>query len=338
MAKITIPNVLGMFLSVIGINSRFNQVQDELNNKVLYRDNPGTEPNQMENDLDMNGNDIINLDDIRTSDGRTFVRGITGSPNIIVTDDGDGNYNINGVSLGGGDVFRAFDNDFLIPQTMPDANIAGYEIGSTLSTFDSDITTVNDLVTVAQATATDAAAAAATADSKAEAAKETAEDAEDKANQNAVTVATKISQSDADARYVRSNTSRRIPVTMGADDFTGSGVSFGSSKAWAILQDNTMMFGGFVLFDSDLQLPGNTTRTVTISTKGLFGGGAYNVSPVFNPVGLKKNQSGTGTIPPVIQAEISSTTSQSVEVTVINGSSVDWEMKGFTWHCFGLSS
>lgn len=47
------------FLS--GINANFQTVEDELNNKVLYRDNPDGEPNSMNNDLDMNGNHIYNL-------------------------------------------------------------------------------------------------------------------------------------------------------------------------------------------------------------------------------------------------------------------------------------
>lgn len=60
MAKILIGNVTSGFAATTAINNAFDAIEDELNNKVLYRDNPSGEPNQMENDLDMNGNDILN--------------------------------------------------------------------------------------------------------------------------------------------------------------------------------------------------------------------------------------------------------------------------------------
>lgn len=43
------------------INANFDAIETEFQSKVLYRDNPTGEPNQMENDLDMNSNRIFNL-------------------------------------------------------------------------------------------------------------------------------------------------------------------------------------------------------------------------------------------------------------------------------------
>lgn len=57
MAKINLSNVL----TLIGINNNFQKIEDELNNKVLYRNNPVGEPNTMESSLDMNGERIFNL-------------------------------------------------------------------------------------------------------------------------------------------------------------------------------------------------------------------------------------------------------------------------------------
>lgn len=57
MAKIVINNATG----ISSINSNFDKVESEFNNKVLYRDNPVGEPNEMLNNLDMNGNRILNL-------------------------------------------------------------------------------------------------------------------------------------------------------------------------------------------------------------------------------------------------------------------------------------
>ena len=60
MTKIDIVPITGGF-NLSAINQNFDDIAAELNDKVLYRDNPVGEPNQMLNDLDMNGNDILNL-------------------------------------------------------------------------------------------------------------------------------------------------------------------------------------------------------------------------------------------------------------------------------------
>lgn len=60
MAKITIDNIASGYASTTTLNNNFDAIEAELNNKVLYRDNPTGEPNSMNNDLDMNNNDILN--------------------------------------------------------------------------------------------------------------------------------------------------------------------------------------------------------------------------------------------------------------------------------------
>lgn len=60
MVKIVLPDTnSGYNLAVI--NSDLQAIAAELNEKVLYRNCPTGEPNQMNNTLDMNGNHIINL-------------------------------------------------------------------------------------------------------------------------------------------------------------------------------------------------------------------------------------------------------------------------------------
>lgn len=68
MAKITISDVDAGFNLASSINARFQQIQDELNNKVLYRDNPAGEPNQLTGDVDLNNNDILNAGTIGATD------------------------------------------------------------------------------------------------------------------------------------------------------------------------------------------------------------------------------------------------------------------------------
>jgi len=61
MAKIVLNNIASGFASTGLINTNNDAIEAELNNNVLYRNNPTGEPNQMENELDMNSNKITNL-------------------------------------------------------------------------------------------------------------------------------------------------------------------------------------------------------------------------------------------------------------------------------------
>lgn len=61
MAKITLDSILSGFQTVSQVSSNNSKIEDELNDKVLYRDNPTGEANQMLNELDMNSQRIINL-------------------------------------------------------------------------------------------------------------------------------------------------------------------------------------------------------------------------------------------------------------------------------------
>lgn len=61
MAKIDLETTSSSYQSTASINRNTEAIEAEFQNKVLYRDNPDGEPNQMENALDMNSNQIINL-------------------------------------------------------------------------------------------------------------------------------------------------------------------------------------------------------------------------------------------------------------------------------------
>lgn len=64
MAKITLNDITSGYATTTQLNTLFQQVEDELNNKVLYKDSPVGEPNSMANDLDMDSNDILNVKDV----------------------------------------------------------------------------------------------------------------------------------------------------------------------------------------------------------------------------------------------------------------------------------
>lgn len=64
MAKITLNDLQSMN-DLTELNDNFTQIEDEFQSRVLYRDNPTGEPNQMEQDLDMNSYRILNLLSLR---------------------------------------------------------------------------------------------------------------------------------------------------------------------------------------------------------------------------------------------------------------------------------
>jgi hypothetical protein len=61
MAKLTLQNPSSGFSSTALFEQNNDLIEEHLNDKVLYRDNPVGEPNAMQNDLDMNSNRILNL-------------------------------------------------------------------------------------------------------------------------------------------------------------------------------------------------------------------------------------------------------------------------------------
>jgi hypothetical protein len=63
-AKLSLSNIESGYASISLLNASFDTIENEFQNKVLYRDNPTGEPNSMENNLDLNGNDILNVGDI----------------------------------------------------------------------------------------------------------------------------------------------------------------------------------------------------------------------------------------------------------------------------------
>lgn len=75
MAKIDLPTISSGYASNTTFNTTFTTIENEFQQKVLYRDNPSGEPNSMQNDLDMNSNDINNVKDI-TMTGDFTVDGV----------------------------------------------------------------------------------------------------------------------------------------------------------------------------------------------------------------------------------------------------------------------
>lgn len=69
MSKINLPPISSAFNSQTRINNNFDAIEDEFQNKVLYRDNPNGEPNSMQCNLDMNGFYVLNAANWPTSAG-----------------------------------------------------------------------------------------------------------------------------------------------------------------------------------------------------------------------------------------------------------------------------
>src|SRR5688572_27773780 len=63
MAKIVLDPVT-LINSVSTINTNFDRIEAEFQNKVLYRDNPPAETNTVRNDVDHDGHSIFNVDTV----------------------------------------------------------------------------------------------------------------------------------------------------------------------------------------------------------------------------------------------------------------------------------
>lgn len=100
MAKITFSDLSTGFQSVGTINNNFAQLEYELQNKVLYRDNPSGEANEMQCDIDMNGYRILNIGNA------TAISSLSGVQTVLwaTQRDGTGTH-----SLSVGDVFRTIE-------------------------------------------------------------------------------------------------------------------------------------------------------------------------------------------------------------------------------------
>lgn len=85
MAKITLKTVLSGF-NLNTINENFQAIATEFQNEILYRDNPTGEPNQLETQLDANGQRIINIVDAVTLSEPVTLRQLTERAIFSVSD------------------------------------------------------------------------------------------------------------------------------------------------------------------------------------------------------------------------------------------------------------
>lgn len=71
MSKIILNDVTNID-SITTINDNFDKIEQELQNKVWYRNNPVGEPNGLVTNVDFNGKDLLNVGTIFTADGSAF--------------------------------------------------------------------------------------------------------------------------------------------------------------------------------------------------------------------------------------------------------------------------
>lgn len=75
MSKLILDNVQGGY-NLQKINSNFEKIETALNTQVLYRQNPEGEDNAVKQDIDMDGNDLINVGDVQINGYGSFVEAI----------------------------------------------------------------------------------------------------------------------------------------------------------------------------------------------------------------------------------------------------------------------
>lgn len=89
MSKITFTPV-NVVNSLSAINANFQKVADEMQDKIFYRENPVGEPNAVQNDLDMDGNDILNAGNVAvaslTVGGEDLTESLSAIADQVATD------------------------------------------------------------------------------------------------------------------------------------------------------------------------------------------------------------------------------------------------------------
>jgi hypothetical protein len=93
--KINLDTIAGGY-NLAKINENFQKIEDELNDRIYYRDNPAGEPNMLETDMDVNSRRLYNLkapgnlnEAARLQDVQNAIAGDTAA-NLITADDGAG--------------------------------------------------------------------------------------------------------------------------------------------------------------------------------------------------------------------------------------------------------
>ena len=82
MSKIVLNDVTNLS-SLSVINSNFDKIEQEFQNKAMYRDNPEGEPNTFETDVDLNGHNVYNVENLTVAGSFT----VNGKDIEVVVDD-----------------------------------------------------------------------------------------------------------------------------------------------------------------------------------------------------------------------------------------------------------
>ena len=136
MSKIDLDTITSGY-NLSKINANFQRVEDELNNRVLYRDSPVGEPNSMSSNLDMNRRSILNASKI--SSNVLELGGVQVVPTDLAIDPYNGTREAlrRSYAEAGYDLIGRFSNTGLVVNTGTDVVLleptgVGYSYGGTL--------------------------------------------------------------------------------------------------------------------------------------------------------------------------------------------------------------
>jgi hypothetical protein len=221
MAKIIINDLTTLVGAVNDINNKFQQIEDELNNKVLYRDNPVGEDNSIVTDIDLSNNDILN---VGTIDAQTMT--------------------IGGLSAGS----VTFQGNFYVGATQPAAikagdlwfntsvNQVGYYDGSTVVYLAAQASTATTAATAAAASATSAATSATAAGTSATNAATSATSASTSASAASTSATTAATQaSNASTSAAAASTSQTAAQASAAAAASAAATAQASSLTFSMI-------------------------------------------------------------------------------------------------------
>jgi hypothetical protein len=207
MAKITLPTIASGYASITQLNSAFDSIEQEFNNKVLYRDNPTGEANQMEVSIDMNNNSITNVDGISTEtitvDGIDLTAQITASQASSAAAAASATAAANSASSASGSASTATTGASTATTQASNASTSA----SAASTSASNAATSASAAATSATNAANSATAAQTAETNAETAETNAAASEAQVATDAASAATSASQASTSATNAASSAS-----------------------------------------------------------------------------------------------------------------------------------
>lgn len=302
MSKIVLNDVTNLS-SLSVINDNFDKIEQELQNKVHYRDNPEGEPNTFENDVDLNGNNIYNVENLTVANSFT----VNGKNIEEVVDDAIAGIEqsaesaANSATAAANSAASAFSSAASVTASAATATTKASEASTSATNAGNSATAAATSATAASGSASAAASSASTATTQASNAAGSASSASTSAStattqaSNATSSASAASTSATSA--ATSATNAASSATAAASSATAAAASAASiNDADLVHKTGNETIGGVKTFTSSIEgsVTGNAATATSATSAGQLTSGLWSVVVVSDVLYFKRNGTNLG--------------------------------------------